>query len=55
MGLTSLLPEKQIDNLLIGWVNYLDGVCDTLLFHVSTEEESDNIALWTKENVEKYY
>lgn len=55
VGLTSLLPEKQIDNLLIGWVNYLDGVCDTLLFHVSTEEECDNIALWTKENVEKYY
>ncbi len=55
VGLTGLLPEKQINNLLIGWVNYLDGVCDTLLFHVSTEEESENIGLWTKENVEKYY
>lgn len=55
VGLTSLLPEKQINNLLIGWVNYLDGVCDTLLFHVSVEDENEGIASWTKENIEKFY
>ncbi len=54
MGEIGLLPNKGIDHLLIGWVEYLDGVCDVLLFHIGRERTALGLP-WSEEEIEKAY
>lgn len=48
------MSGKGIKEMLIGWVEYLEGKCDVLLFRLSNEEEG-SIAVWSEAEVSKWY
>lgn len=48
------MPQKGIQEMLIGWVDYLEGECDVLLFRVSTNSENA-ISEWGEKELLRWY
>ncbi len=51
-GFIGLSEGKNIQNLLIGWVEYLNDECNVLLYQVNGRKEG-SISSWSKKEIEK--
>jgi len=49
------LEQKGIDNLLIGWVEYLDGKCDVLMFHLTTGSTTNAPESWDLRSINNFF
>lgn len=49
------LAQKGIDNLLIGWVEYLEGKCDILMFHLTTDVMTTPFETWNLEIIKDFF
>ena len=55
IGTLAFQNNADIKNLLIGWIEYMKGSCDVLLFHLSSEKSIGVQHEWDIQTIEKFF